>query len=151
MNKYGFFSIAALTAFFDQLSKLLVEQNIEKGNSIYLAEIFRISNIKNTGTAFGMLKDSNVIFALLTLSVILGIIWYNRKIPKNNIAQTGFALILGGAAGNFIDRAFLNGVTDFIDFKFWPAFNIADSALTIGIIMLLFYYYFTEKKVSGLQ
>ncbi len=136
-----FLSISAAVVIIDQAAKLLVEKAVPKNSYIELTEFFRISNVRNTGSVFGILQNNNKLFALLTLAIIVAIIIRYRNLPKDKYAQAGYALLLGGACGNFIDRAFFGGVTDFIDFTFWPAFNIADSALSISIAILLFHYY----------
>ncbi len=148
MNKHQFFSTALAVAFLDQLTKLIVESSIRENSFLIIADFLYLTHLRNTGSVFGIFKNMNLFFAVFTLAVIAWIIYYYRKMPDNKLAKTGYAMLLGGASGNLIDRALFGGVTDFIDFRFWPAFNIADSALTMGIIMLLFYYYFTEKKVS---
>ncbi len=133
--------IAFFIASADQATKFIIEALVPQNTYIILTSFLRISHIKNTGSAFGILQNTNALFAALTLLVIIGIIYFFDRIPEKKLALTGYSLILGGAIGNLADRIFLGGVIDFIDFKFWPAFNIADSALTLGIILLLFYYY----------
>ena len=94
--------------------------------------------VKNTGGFWGLLQGMNFVFVIVTLLVLLGVLFFFRRIiasPK--IIWVSFALIFAGGLGNLIDRITLGYVIDFIDFKFWPAFNIADSAITVAIILLL--------------
>jgi signal peptidase II len=83
----------------------------------------------------------NPLLIWISLMVIGAILYNYEKIPKENIPQISFALITGGAIGNLISRIFYGYVIDFIDFRVWPAFNIADSAITIGAVMLVIYFW----------
>ena len=77
---------------------------------------------------------------LISLIVAAGVVLYYKKIPKNKWEQVLFALFLGGVIGNLIDRLFRKFVIDFLDFSFWPAFNIADACITVSVIGLIVYY-----------
>ena len=113
----------------DQLSKILITKNI-----------IPISYTTNTGAGFGLFQDSNSLLIWLAVIIIGIIIYLYNKIPeKESLPQISTALIIGGAIGNLIDRIRLGHVIDFIDLKIWPSFNIADSAITIGAIILIFY------------
>jgi len=90
------------------------------------------------------LAGQNLWLGIVSLAVALGLMLNYKKLPKDNFAQVCFALFLGGAIGNMIDRLFVGYVTDFINLQFWPAFNIADSALSIAIVGLMIYYF--KKK-----
>ncbi|MBI2663691.1 signal peptidase II [Candidatus Woesearchaeota archaeon] len=98
---------------------------------------FRLNYVENTGAAFGILKGYNLLLILISI-VVLVIISYYLFVIKNNYAVYGLGFILSGTIGNLIDRIFFGYVRDFIDFGFWPAFNIADSFITIGGIILLY-------------
>jgi len=103
--------------------------------------VLHMTYILNTGAAFGIFKGMNLLLIWISI-IIIGAILYNYdKIPKDTVPQIGFALIIGGAIGNLIDRIFLGHVIDFIDFRIWPAFNIADSAISIGAVLLIIYYW----------
>ncbi|MFH1181426.1 MAG: signal peptidase II [Candidatus Woesearchaeota archaeon] len=93
----------------------------------------------NTGTLFGMLKGTNLIFILLTLAIMAVLLYYYFRFVKGSaLGDTGAGLIMGGAIGNLVDRLAYGGVIDFIDLKFWPSFNLADSALVIGLCLFAF-------------
>ncbi|MEA2036925.1 MAG: signal peptidase II, partial [Nanoarchaeota archaeon] len=97
--------------------------------------------IQNTGAGFGILKGWNAILIFISL-IIIGIILFNfDKITKEKPIYIPVALVLGGAIGNLIDRIFIGHVIDFISFTFWPAFNVADSGITIGAIWLIIYFW----------
>ncbi len=133
LKKRTFWSIAAGVLLFDQATKYSIRTFQVNSNF----RILQIHPIQNTGVAFGLFKNMNVVWALVSAAVILAICYKFRNILNQRDAF-GWALILGGATGNLLDRLLLGGVTDFIDFGWWPAFNIADSALSVGIIYLLY-------------
>lgn len=154
----------------DQFTKGLVKQNFQLGESRQvLGELFRLTYIHNLGGAFGV-KLGTPFFYLVTSLVIIVIVffylWRSRRLSAG--AQVAFALILGGAIGNLVDRLFYRQVVDFFDFDFpdidipsftlwfwhfpgyaldrWPVFNIADAAVTCGILLLLFATLFEPKS-----
>jgi signal peptidase II len=117
----------------DQLTKFLIRHFQPKWDLI----ILKIQFIQNTGAGFGILQGKTVWLGILSL-IVIGIIIYNyKKIPTDKLTQIAFALFLGGAIGNMIDRLLIKYVTDFINFKFWPAFNIADACLSIAVISII--------------
>lgn len=136
-------SILALLAI-DQYSKTLVFHRLDVGESIPLIKnILHITFVTNTGAAFGLFKNSTLVFVLisiLAIAVIATLIL--RSIKKGNLLSRpwlnyGLILILSGAIGNLIDRLRFSYVIDFIDVRIWPVFNISDSAITIGTLLLL--------------
>ncbi len=142
MNKHKnkillFSSLSIIIILLDQLTKWLI---IEFQPTFNL-KILTIHLIKNTGAGFGILKNQTWLLALISLLVTLLIIYYYPKIPKENFPQIMTALFLAGTIGNLIDRIFRKFVIDFLDFHFWPAFNIADAAITIGAIGLVIYFW----------
>ena len=133
------FLLASLVFFFDRLSKIIAIKSLTVEQSIdVLPGIFHITLVHNTGAAFGLLKDQRLFFIFLTFFVIAFIIIY---LSKNNLANRSiafsFALILGGALGNLFDRIKFGYVIDFLDFRIWPVFNIADSCITIGAAIII--------------
>ena len=125
--------IAFVVLLLDQLTKRLV-----LGSPAIDLGLFEISLTKNTGISFGMLQDTGIFPTIIALIIIVGLLYYYPKIPKKNSYQLLTAFILGGALGNLIDRFAYGFVIDFIDFGFWPAFNIADAAITIGALGLMY-------------
>jgi signal peptidase II len=122
--------ISFIVIFIDQLTKLLT-----KNINFEIFSFLKFISIKNTGAAFGIFRDYTILIIFLTIAIIGGLIYYLDKIPKKD--YLGYGLILGGAVGNLIDRIFLNYVRDFISIWIWPVFNIADMAISIGIILIL--------------
>ena len=132
-----FILLSALIVFLDQLSKYL----IFRSQPVFDLNFLKIHLVKNTGAGFGILQDQTFWLAIISLLAILVILFHYKKIEPEKWPQLFFALLLGGVIGNFIDRAFRGFVIDFIDFSFWPAFNIADAAISIGVIGLMIMYW----------
>jgi len=136
-HDYLFIFIALALIVLDQITKVMIRNFMVKGESFTLIKnILYLTYVQNTGAAFGILQ--NTVILLMWFSVIaLGFIFYfydrMHFVPR--------ALLTAGIVGNLIDRIFLKYVTDFIDFRFWPAFNVADSCLSIGVILLLVYIF----------
>ena len=139
--------LALIVLLLDQLSKWGVSRIIALGDSVPLIpSVVYLTHIRNTGAGFGLFQGRQ--WLLIWISVIvLGVIFYLwDKIPEKKYVQIGVGFILGGTLGNLIDRLFYGAIVDFIDFRFWPAFNVADSALTIGAILLGIYFIRDGKK-----
>ncbi len=141
MNKKNIviFSTALFIVFLDQITKFLIKQNLQLNQSIpIIKNILHLTYITNTGSAFGLFKGLNVFFILFSIIVVIAIFYYIKKIVKSEkLLQFAIGLLLGGTIGNLIDRILYGAVIDFIDFRIWPVFNVADSAVTISIIFLI--------------
>jgi signal peptidase II len=122
----------------DQVTKSLVAANLAVGETRpVIGDVLRISHIRNEGAAFGMLQG---VSGLLALAALVGIVVFAAVVVRRPPPLTSFgaALVAAGATGNLIDRLFRDGgVVDFIDFRFWWSFNVADSAIAIGAVLLL--------------
>ena len=131
----------------DQVSKVWVASNMELGESIpVINRIFHITYIQNPNSAFGLFRFSNKTFIIIGLIVILvGIFFLLRLAKTHKLVFYSFILLLGGSLGNLIDRFRIGSVIDFLDFRIWPIFNIADSSLNIGIFLLLIHFLFQQK------
>ncbi len=138
--------IAVVVLVFDQLTKFIVADYLMQHGEIYLTPFLNLVLVHNTGAAFGFLSSAggwqNVFFIVAAVAAsgfILWMIW--RLSAEDKLLATGLMLVLGGALGNLIDRLIHGYVVDFIDFYYrtwhWPAFNVADSAITIGAVMLV--------------
>jgi signal peptidase II len=134
---------AALTVFaLDQATKAIVRATLERGESWPSADWpVRIRYVTNTGAAFGILEDQTVFLIAMACIGLAAIYLYYRYPPFDHpIAPVAIGMMLGGAAGNLFDRVRLGEVTDFIDFPSYPAFNVADSSLTIAIATVILGY-----------
>lgn len=108
------------------------------GGSLRVFSFFHLTYAENTGVAFGMFKDSNAFFMVFSTMLLGVLLFLRRRIERHGrIAAAGLALVLGGALGNLYDRIAYGYVVDFFDFSFFPAiFNVADSAITVGAILM---------------
>ncbi len=126
----------------DQLTKALVLRTVEPGESIdVIGSLLQLTLVRNTGAAFGLFRGAS---GLLVLASLAGLGFFGLVIARRPPILTAFAaaLIAGGALGNLLVRAFRpwpfrGAVVDFVDFRFWPAFNVADMAVTVGAALLL--------------
>ena len=133
----------------DQLTKLWIRSTLDVGETLWQAGIFSIVRSRNTGGAFGLFQGHSLIIAIISAVVIalvlFYVLWVHRRYPifGSRLSWVALGLILGGIIGNLIERV-LNlvdpsrfvGVTDFISVGWWPSFNIADSSLVVGTIIL---------------
>lgn len=142
--------IAAGVFLTDQALKYLVMRNLGPGESIpVIPGLLDITFIRNPGAAFGILPNQSFFFVIVTL-VVLGVIGY--FITKNTrlepLLLVSFGFTLGGAVGNLADRLRHGSVTDFIDFRFWPVFNVADIAIVLGAFMMA-WSLLTQRDPAG--
>jgi signal peptidase II len=148
-------AIAGLIVIFDQITKAVIRNTLTLYHSItVIPGFFNITHILNPGGAFGFMANKspflrNLLFILLSSLAICLIFYFYKNTPKKySLLSTCFALILGGALGNLIDRIRFGKVVDFLDFYIasyhWPAFNVADSAITVGITIYVFHLVFKK-------
>ncbi|WP_339227623.1 signal peptidase II [Oceanobacillus sp. FSL K6-2867] len=147
-----YYVIALFIIGIDQITKWIIVSTMEIGDRITIIEnFFYITSHRNSGAAWGILQGQMLFFYIITAIVVLGIIYYMQKFAKNDMfLAVGLSFILGGAIGNFIDRLFHQEVVDFADFYIFnynfPIFNVADSALTIGVIFVIIATIMDERK-----
>lgn len=145
------FIVALFIVVLDQLTKWLVVTNIPYGGSWspweWLSPYARIVHWSNTGVAFGMLQGMNPVFIGLAILVSGAIIYYYQQIDKKDwLIRLALIMELGGAIGNLIDRIRYGHVIDFISIGRFPVFNIADSCITVGVVVLLIGVWVQEKR-----
>ncbi len=133
-----FFPIILAVLLVDQGTKTAVQMLMYKGESIpVLPPVFYLTYIMNPGAAFGILPNQNVLFITTGLLLVIGALAIYRKLPPaKKILRIGLGLVLGGALGNLVDRLRFGKVVDFLDFRVWPVFNLADTAIFIGVCLL---------------
>ena len=126
----------------DRFSKIFFSQILSVGESLpVIPRIFHITLVHNTGIAFGLFKNHGLVFVIIPI-IVVGLLVFNIFYYKNNNQElsrlyiVAFSMILGGAMGNLIDRIAFGYVIDFLDFRVWPVFNAADSAITIGAFLI---------------
>jgi len=137
-----FFLTALLIVTADQLSKIWIRTNLAVGQSLPEVGFPRLTHVCNTGAAFGLFQGQTfpltVISSIGVAVLLFYAFFFYRRFPllDNRFIWIGLSLVLGGTVGNLIDRLRLGYVTDFINFGFWPAFNVADSAVVVGVIIV---------------
>ena len=131
--------VTALIAFAaDQLTKYLIRSSLLIGESWPSEGFFRLTHGTNTGTAFGLFPQQTLILTIASVVAIGFIIYFHRAHGGQTwLSRLTIGLLLGGAFGNLFDRIFAGKVTDFIDVGPWPIFNLADSSITVGIVLLI--------------
>ncbi len=139
--------ISALVIALDQYSKQWAVEGLSQGSIIVIDGFFDLTYVQNTGAAFGLFQNGKAYFLILTPAIMIALLLYViAKQRKNRWVNLSAALIIGGAIGNYIDRIRLGYVIDFLDFKIWPVFNIADSSIVLGTAIYAYYVFFIGDK-----
>jgi len=139
--------VIALVSASDQLSKLWVRAHLELGEALSITDRLSFIYIGNTGSAFGLFANQTFLIIIISIAALLFTLLFLRYLsPATTLSIVSIGLIMGGAVGNLIDRLRFGYVTDFIYFRLWgnfhwPAFNIADAAITVGVFVLIYSFY----------
>jgi len=143
-----FFLIAASVFALDQLTKAIVRASLDPHEAWPNDDWFvNIINVSNSGAAFGILQGQTVFLIVTSLVGVAAIVLYYMYPPmEHGLLRVALGLQLGGAAGNLIDRVRTGEVTDFINFRHWPAFNVADSGISVGVVTILWFFLITESE-----
>lgn len=124
----------------DQLSKWLVVTHLVPGQSVRVCAILDFTYSHNRGVAFGLWSQGGILLPIVAMICIVALLFGGRQYASRSaLVMWALALLVGGALGNLFDRIRLGYVVDFIDFRFWPVFNIADTGIVIGALLLLLY------------
>ncbi len=137
------FAVAAVALLADQLTKAAVMRHLAPLNPWNpipaLSPYFSLTYVTNTGAAFGLFPQLRSVYPFITLAIVLGLLFFYRRFGVEHwLLHVCLGLQLGGALGNLVDRLTLGHVVDFLDFKFWPVFNVADSCIVVGVCILAF-------------
>ena len=149
-----FVIVVALVVALDQWTKDLI-RSYPEGHVFFEAGFFRIIRLQNTGAAFGLFRGASVALMVVDFAAIAAalvyIFGYARPYPLRLLGWIGMSLIVAGTTGNLIDRLNTSvvGITDFISIGIWPAFNVADSSITVGIILLAVTLVFLTPRAGG--
>jgi len=156
MNKYPVFALTAtISLLLDQWSKIYIDNHFELSQSkLIITNFFHLTYVRNPGAAFGILAENTIrvpFFITVSAIAILAILWYVRRISSGKHWQVlALGLIFSGASGNLIDRIRFGEVIDFLDVHWynyhWPAFNIADSAICVGVGIMLVCSWHEERQ-----
>jgi len=146
-------ALGLLVVGLDQLTKYLVVSSLQQGESRQvIGDVLRLSHIRNSGAAFGALKGFT---GLIALGALVGVVLFVAMVVKEPGFRTGLGatFVAAGASGNLVDRLFRGpigrgSVVDFVDLRFWPAFNVADSAITIGALLII-WAGFTDRRTTA--
>ena len=131
-------ALAAAVLAADQATKALVRGSIGRTERVDVLPGLDLVNTRNSGVAFGFLSGGGTIVAVVAALALLGLLAFFATHLRRPLVWLPTGLLVGGAAGNLIDRAREGAVTDFVDLPLWPAFNLADTAITIGVLALLY-------------
>ncbi|SFD59807.1 signal peptidase II [Paenibacillus catalpae] len=142
--RFYYYWIAVAAFVLDFITKKIIAAQLEIGEQIsVIGNFFLITSHRNRGAAFGILQEQRVFFIIITVFIVSAIVWYTHASRNSGKAWllTGLGLVLGGAVGNFLDRAIAGEVVDFLMFNFgsytFPIFNVADSAICVGVACIL--------------
>jgi signal peptidase II len=149
--RLGFWIIAAAVVLLDQWTKHLVIASMPLHHSFPVVPgLLYLSHERNTGVAFGQLREAGPLLIVAACVAVAAILIYRARLLRNGPAlhpmlSLGLALPLGGAVGNLIDRVRFGYVVDFLDLRWWPIFNVADSAITVGAACLVLFFAFVHR------
>jgi signal peptidase II len=129
--------VAALVLGLDQLTKHLIRSGIQVGDKQKFLPFIDLVHVRNTGVAFSLFAGGGTLVLVLTLIALAALTGYLIWRPQRPYLWVPTGMLIGGAIGNLIDRLAHGAVTDFIKFPFWPAFNVADTSITLGVFALL--------------
>ena len=128
-------ALAAVAA--DQLTKLIVSSQLNLDESLHVIGPFSIHHVQNSGIAFGLFASATVaVTALTAFAVGWMLLFFARSGARHPVLPVALGLLIGGSASNLVDRIRLGHVTDFLDLRYWPAFNLADSFIVVGVAIL---------------
>lgn len=150
-----FLIIAACVVTLDQASKMWVRSTIGLYETVPIVGCLSLTNARNTGSAFGLFVNQAFLLTLIAIVGLVAILLFYRYLSRSSmLGISALSLVFGGATGNLVDRLRFGYVTDFIDVRLWgdfhwPAFNVADSAITVGSIVLATFIFLTFRKRDG--
>ena len=131
-------AIAVAAVIADQVTKQVVARTLALGEEVQIAGPFSIHHVHNSGIAFGLFSNAtSLVVALTALAVLWMLVFFARSGARHPVLPVALGLVLGGSLANLLDRVRLGHVTDFLDFRYWPAFNLADVFIVVGVASLL--------------
>jgi signal peptidase II len=135
----GLAAVACAAIVADQVTKYLVTSRLSLDQSVKVVGPLSIHHVQNSGIAFGFFPDSTaLVVAVTSAAVVWMVVFFARSGSRHPVFPAALGLLLGGSISNLADRVRLGHVTDFVDLKYWPAFNLADSFIVVGVAILLF-------------
>ena len=129
--------VAGTAVIADQLTKSVVSRRLPIGDAVASLGPFSIHHVQNTGIAFGLFADSTTAVIVLTAAAVTAmLVFFARQAQRHPLLPVALGLVIGGSVSNLVDRVRLGHVTDFLDFLYWPAFNLADTFIVVGVALL---------------
>jgi len=146
------FAVALAAIGADQLTKGIVTSRLGLYDEVHVAGPLSIHHVQNSGIAFGLFASATAVVILLTTAAVAWMLYFfARSGSRHPVLPIALGLVIGGSVSNLVDRVRLGHVTDFLDFKFWPAFNLADTFIVVGVAILLLTLVATERRPSRPQ
>jgi signal peptidase II len=140
-------AIVLAAAVADQVTKHVVASNLSLGEALHVAGPFSIRHVQNSGIAFGLFSNATAaVIVVTTIAVGWMLVYFARSGGRHPVLPVALGLVIGGSVSNLADRVRLGYVTDFLDFRYWPAFNLADSFIVIGVGILLAALLLAERE-----
>ena len=134
----GLAAVAVAAVVADQVTKHIVSSSLSLDDSVHVVGPLSIHHVQNSGIAFGLFSSATAVVTVVTAgAVIWMIVFFARSGSRHPVLPAALGLLIGGSLSNLVDRIRLHHVTDFIDLKWWPAFNLADSFIVVGVAILL--------------
>ena len=131
-------AIAGAAVVADQVTKHVVASNLRLDDALHVLGPFSIRHVQNSGIAFGLFASATpAVIVLTALAIAWMLVYFGRSGSRHPILPVALGLVIGGSSSNLADRVRLGYVTDFLDLRYWPAFNLADSSIVIGVGILL--------------
>lgn len=144
---FGLVSVALAAVIADQITKHVVSDNLSLDEGLHVLGPLSIHHVQNSGIAFGLLASATVVVIVLT-TVAVGwmLLFFARSGARHPVLPAALGLVIGGSLSNLVDRVRLGHVTDFLDLRYWPAFNLADSFIVIGVVVLFASLLITDRE-----
>jgi signal peptidase II len=140
-------AIAFSAVIADQVTKHLVVSNLDLGEGVHILGPFSIRHVENSGIAFGLFSSATAaVIVVTTIAVGWMLVYFARSGARHPVLPVALGLVIGGSVSNLADRVRLGYVTDFLDFRWWPSFNLADSFIVIGVGILLVALLLAERE-----
>ena len=138
--------VAGMAVFADQLTKQVVGRTLALGESVDIIGPFTVHHVQNSGIAFGLFGSrTEIVIAVTAIAVGAMLVFFARSGRRHPVLPVALGLVLGGSVANLVDRVRLGHVTDFLDLGFWPAFNLADSFICVGVALLVYALFAAER------
>ncbi len=144
------FAVALAAIGADQLTKAIVTRRLGLFEEVHVVGPLSIHHVQNSGIAFGLFASATAVVILLTAAAVAWMLYFfARSGARHPVLPIALGLVIGGSLSNLVDRVRLGHVTDFLDFKFWPAFNLADTFIVVGVAVLLITLIAADRHPSG--